>query len=115
MVVPMNEQYIIIDDKKYNVSVFVEQARGLKPFKLNIKGMNISYEAPCSNYLTDFVHHIKRVNDADLSHPIVLSKDGIIADGRHRLCKALLLGNDSILAVQVEEDPFDYVDVDDGQ
>ncbi len=41
---------------------------------------------------------MKSVMDADLDFPILLNEDGVIIDGRHRLCKALYLGEKTIKA-----------------
>ena len=49
--------------------------------------------------------HAKRIYDADLSLPIVLSANGIMMDGMHRVAKAWLLGMEEIQAVQFLEDP----------
>ena len=42
---------------------------------------------------------------ADLSRPIILDEDGELMDGRHRLMKAMLLGEESVLAVRFDENP----------
>jgi len=55
--------------------------------------------------LRDMVMHMKAVNDADLSYPIILDEDGEIMDGRHRLMKALLTGVKTIKAVRFDENP----------
>jgi len=55
--------------------------------------------------LEGFMAHTKRVLDAELSYPVLLSADGSIMDGMHRLCKAVILGLDTILVVQFKEDP----------
>jgi len=47
----------------------------------------------------------ERVEKADLSYPIILSCDGRIMDGYHRLARAFLLGHTSLLVVQFTEDP----------
>ena len=39
-----------------------------------------------------FIEHVKRVQDCDSKHPIILSPDGQILDGVHRICKALIEG-----------------------
>ena len=44
------------------------------------------------------VDHMKLVNETDLDHPIILSKDGRVMDGMHRIAKALLLGHKEIKA-----------------
>lgn len=51
------------------------------------------------------VEHCRLIDSADLSFPIILSADGRVMDGMHRVCKAALLGLESIEAVQFTEDP----------
>jgi hypothetical protein len=49
---------------------------------------------------------------ADLRFPIILSADGRVMDGMHRVAKAVLLRQATIEAVQFDVDPEpDYVDV----
>ena len=33
--------------------------------------------------------HAKLINETDLAYPIILSQDGHVMDGMHRVCKAL--------------------------
>ncbi len=55
--------------------------------------------------LRELVMHMIAVDKADLSKPIILSEDGDIMDGRHRIMKAMLLKNETIKAVRFEENP----------
>ena len=55
--------------------------------------------------LREMVMHMKAVNAADLSVPIILDEDGEIMDGRHRLMKAMLIGAETIKAVRFDENP----------
>lgn len=56
--------------------------------------------------------HARLINETDLDHPIILSRDGRVMDGMHRVCKALIEGRETIRAVRFEIDPEpDYVDV----
>jgi len=56
--------------------------------------------------------HAQLMNETDLSHPIVLSRDGRVMDGMHRVCKALIEGRETIRAVRFNVDPEpDFVDV----
>ena len=56
--------------------------------------------------------HAKLMNETDLSHPIVLSQDGRVMDGMHRVCRALIEGRETIQAVRFDVDPEpNYVDV----
>jgi len=42
--------------------------------------------------------HTRRIVGADLDYPILLDKAGVIVDGVHRLCKAILEGREVIAA-----------------
>ncbi|GAA0572873.1 hypothetical protein HPO96_17735 [Kribbella sandramycini] len=49
--------------------------------------------------------HAGRIQNADLSYPIILSADGGLMDGGHRLSKAWLAGQTTINAVRFPTDP----------
>jgi hypothetical protein len=53
----------------------------------------------------DIVDHARLISDCDLAYPVILSADGRVMDGMHRICKALLLGHDAIEAVRFLDDP----------
>ena len=55
--------------------------------------------------LRNSAEDFKRVMEADLSYPIILSADGGLMDGAHRLFKAWLAGQTEIAAVQFQTDP----------
>jgi hypothetical protein len=58
------------------------------------------------------LEHIRLIRDTDLSYPIILSSEGRVMDGMHRVAKALLEGLETIEAVQFSQDPRpDYEDV----
>ena len=58
------------------------------------------------------VDHVRLMNKADLSFPIILSAEGRVMDGMHRVAKAVLLGHTTIEAVQFTQDPEpDYIGV----
>ena len=65
--------------------------------------------ATCRN----IAEHIKLVNEADLSFPIILSADGGVMDGMHRAVKALLHDLATIRAKRFARDPEpDHVGID---
>jgi hypothetical protein len=58
------------------------------------------------------MEHARMINEVDLDFPIILSSDGRVMDGMHRVLKALLSGWKTIEAVRFEHDPEpDFVDV----
>jgi len=72
--------------------------------EIPINHLNI-YQTYNKLTLREMVMHFKAVNDADLSYPIILDEDGELMDGRHRIMKTLLNGNETIKAVRFETNP----------
>jgi hypothetical protein len=50
------------------------------------------------------VEHARLIEEVDLSYPVILGVDGRVMDGMHRIAKALLIGRETIAAVQFETD-----------
>jgi hypothetical protein len=60
----------------------------------------------------EIVDHARLMLESDLAFPVILSSDGGVMDGMHRICKALLQGLDRIEAVRFLNDPEpDYIGV----
>lgn len=49
--------------------------------------------------------HYKLIAAADLGHPVILSAEGRVMDGMHRIIKALVLGHKTIDAVILDPTP----------
>ena len=58
----------------------------------------------CSQ-IHSFIFQMKRVSQCSLDYPIILDEVGQIADGYHRLCKAILEGKETIKAIRLLEMP----------
>src|SRR3954464_4464626 len=46
------------------------------------------------------VEHARLMQECGFDYPVILSSDGRVMDGMHRICKALLLGHTDIEAVR---------------
>ncbi len=58
------------------------------------------------------LEHVKLMDEADLSFPIILASDGAVMDEMHRVAQALRSGLSEIEAVQFDLDPApDHVGV----
>lgn len=58
------------------------------------------------------IEHTKLINAVSLDYPIILFSDGSVADGMHRVCRALMEGRDTIKAIRfITELEPDYVGV----
>jgi disulfide oxidoreductase YuzD len=89
----------------YKITDLIEASKNLKVFKIKTADVFTDYEAPCNNTLTDFINHCKKVLNADLNYPIILSPDNFILDGKHRLSKAIIENTKYIKAVRLEKMP----------
>ena len=80
----------------------------------DIKELNEAYWFPNSHPTTqDIIEHIQLIQAADLSYPIILSADGRVMDGMHRIAKAKLQNLFTIKAVNFQLTPeADYINID---
>lgn len=51
------------------------------------------------------VEHFRLVEEVDMSYPIILTPDGRVVDGMHRVARALLEGHRAIKAVRLPAVP----------
>jgi hypothetical protein len=85
-------------------------ARGLPPRRVAIADI-AEFELDCwfvgRNIPTcrAVAGHARRIQNADLSYPVILAADGHLMDGGHRVAKAWLNGETEVLAVRFEVDP----------
>jgi hypothetical protein len=99
------DQSITVHDKQYNIHAAVTLARDIEVKELLIADMYIGYNSPCNGSLRSFMEHVRLVETADLSYPVLLNEDGFIIDGRHRLAKAILTECKTIKTKRFDKDP----------
>ncbi len=76
-----------VDDLwKYSESLQVENLPPESVIDLDVDGW-FSKDTPTPR---NILNHMKRILEADLNYPIILSPDGMIMDGAHRACNAIL-------------------------
>lgn len=81
------------------------KAKGYPILDMPLWCIDLSTEAFDCARLKDFIFQCKRVNECSLDYPIILDDCGCIADGYHRLCKAILEGKETIKAIRLTEMP----------
>ena len=99
-----NEQMCSLGRHSWSVPRLFELARNLTVMDVPLNHLSLYYKYDGLT-LREMVTHMKAVNAADLSNPIILDEDGELMDGRHRLMKAMLLGEETIKAVRFDENP----------
>lgn len=107
-----NNHGFVADDKRYEVKDLIELSKNYTSFEIPLAAINIGRDPwQDLNSIDDFLFHYKRVEDADLKYPIILDNLGRIADGYHRICKAILQGKKTIKAIRLEEMPERYTTI----
>ncbi|WP_130804484.1 hypothetical protein [Acinetobacter ihumii] len=104
------------DSYIWDVHRLVALSKNLKTKKVflsQIIELNEAYwfpeQVPTTQQILD---HIQLIEQADLAYPIILSADGRVMDGMHRVAKAKLQGDLEIIAVQFEQTPTpDFINV----
>jgi hypothetical protein len=110
--IPDNGQYesmqIFIDGElTWEVDTLINLVNGKESISVSVDSLPefspkswINHPARFSSITVGWImEHSQRILDADLYYPIILTPDGKIADGIHRLAKARWLGLSHINAV----------------
>lgn len=99
-----DSQWCRLGSRHWKVSGLFVSAKNLPVQEAPLAAINMSdfYDMLT---LKQFVGHMKSVLAADLKYPIILSANGEVMDGRHRIMKALLEGRPTIKFVRFDRDP----------
>jgi hypothetical protein len=95
---PLQDYYSDPDGNCYSVAKLLDDAKDLPVFDVPVAALDLSSRiwAGCNMYALAF--HVKKCVDADLRYPILLDWNGAVADGRHRIIKAIMDGKRTIKA-----------------
>ena len=100
----MRKQYYFRESSQgllaWDVDRLVELSRALPRKMVPLSAIRELHADPLNG-----AEHLRLIDEADLSFPIILSAAGLVMDGRHRLAKAAREGRPEIAAVQFDEDP----------
>lgn len=87
------------------------KAKELPVLDLPLWAINLSCNPFEMSDLQNFIFQCKRTQEVSLDYPIILDNYGQIADGYHRVCKAILEGRETIKAIRLQDMPApDYTE-----
>lgn len=91
----------------YDIPTIIQfcKEKEFKEFDYPLVAVDLSIEYSISSF-KEMIEEVNRVNNVDLSYPIILSDEGAIIDGYHRIMKAILEGKETIRAIRMEEMPY---------
>lgn len=95
---PLQDYYRDKDGNLYSVARLVDDAKELPVFEVPLAALDLSSHPWDGDDMFALAFHVKKCMEADLSCPILLDWRGGIADGRHRVMKAIATGKRTIKA-----------------
>ncbi|SDQ42577.1 hypothetical protein [Pseudoxanthomonas sp. CF125] len=95
---PLQDYYQDKDGDQYSVARLCDDARSLSVFEVPLAALSLSSHPWTGDNMLCLALHVKKCMEADLSFPVLLDWNGDIADGRHRILKAIALGKRTIKA-----------------
>jgi hypothetical protein len=102
---PMQYRYEDGTGAYWGVARLVNLVKPLEPFDAPLAALDLSAVIWQGANILSLAEHCKKVADADLSYPVILDWNGEIADGRHRVIKALTEGRITVKVVRLMERP----------
>lgn len=88
----------------WSVARLLQLAKDLPVMDVPLDHLNLYYTYRKLT-LREMVMHLNAVLSADLTCPIILDEDGELMDGRHRIMRAMLIGEEMVKAVRFDENP----------
>lgn len=95
---PLQDYYDDGHGNRYSVAKLLDATRDLPVFDCPLAALDLDHEIWAHATMFDLAWHVKKVIRADLRTSILLDWVGRVADGRHRIIKALMQGKRTIPA-----------------
>lgn len=102
---PLQDWYCDREGNRYSVARLIDDAKDLPVFEVPVAALNVGDEIWRGETILGLAYHVKKCMDADLDCPILLDWEGGIADGRHRLIKAIATGKRTLKAKRIDWKP----------
>jgi len=100
-----NSYYKDQDGNEYDDSDLWELAKNCKVNESHPHTIFSSLSTPEIRLILSILSDCERIRDCDLQYPIILTPDGYLADGYHRLIKSFLNKNKIIKYVHLDKMP----------
>lgn len=103
--IPLLDEHFVDDKKEWNTSTLIRAAKDMEPYDLQISAIDLAVRPFKVDSFYQFLYQVSRMNDADLSYPVIQTPTGYICNGWHRLARAILRGDETIKAVRLKQMP----------
>jgi hypothetical protein len=97
-IAPLQDYYDDGYGNRYSVAKLLDDAKDLPVFDCPLASLDLQGEIWQGSNMFRLAWHVKKCMKADLDAPILLDWNGCIADGRHRVIKAIAMGKRTLPA-----------------
>ncbi|WP_179022062.1 hypothetical protein [Winogradskyella forsetii] len=101
----IDSEYCNKEGYVWNALKLIEASKDLPVFDLPLASIDLSILPFRVDHMHDLLFQMARVQKTDLQYPIILDEMGVVADGYHRILKAIHLGRTTIKAVRLQSMP----------
>ncbi len=95
---PLQDYYTDGAGNWYSVAKLLDDTKDLPVFDCPLSSLDLSGDVWSGCNMAELAHHVRRVVSADVDTPILIDWLGRVADGRHRIIRALVDGKRTIKA-----------------
>lgn len=95
---PLQDRYSDRDGNLYSVARLIDDAKKLPVFEVPVSALSLGDVIWAGENILGLAFHVRKCMKADLNCPILLDWYGDIADGRHRIIKAIATGKRTLKA-----------------
>ena len=95
---PLQDYYRTGGGDHYSVARLLDDSKNLPVFDMPVAGIDLSGHIWDDANMYMLAFHVRKCMDADLDCPILLDWNGGVADGRHRIIKAIATGRRTVKA-----------------
>ena len=93
-------------DYWYATTLYEEvKKQKLIPFAVPLAALPLDFVPFALDNLDDFIYQMRRTHNTDLKYPIIIDDRGTVADGYHRIAKAIFEGKTTIKAYRLKYMP----------
>jgi hypothetical protein len=103
---PLQDYYRDRDGCLYSVARLLDDSKDLPVFDVPVAALDLSDRIWDEANMHGLAFHVRKCMKADLSCPILLDWNGAVADGRHRIIKAIATGKATVKARRMTWKPY---------
>jgi len=98
------DNYFESEGYTWSALTLIEASKECEEFDMPLAGINLTHPAWGIKTIKDFIYQAKRCERVG-DYPIILTDEGVICDGLHRICRAILAGKETIKAKRLQTMP----------